>query len=298
MENSNIRNLLLAVDGSDHSNAAVNLVCDLPIPGNCQITVISVLIPRNAQHYQIIENVLARSKELLQQKLENPIQTELITGYPAEEIISYADTHNPDVIVLGARGLRSTLGILLGGVAQHVVEYAACLVLVVRSPYKGLHRILLTTDGSEHSQYALQYLEKCPLPKTTDKYLIHIIPPEITADAFGASWQLNMELTAPILTEQLQEQLLSKAKEEEERGQVLLDETSNNLQLMGFSVNSVLKRGDAASEILDFAQTQQIDMIIAGSRGLSSIRSWFLGSVSRKLVHYAKCSVLVVKAPQ
>jgi nucleotide-binding universal stress UspA family protein len=297
MKNSIARNLILAVDGSDHANAAVNLVCDLPLPSECQIRVISVLIPRKAQHYKIIENVLARSKEMLQHRLSNPIQIKLLTGDPAEEIIAYADLHHPDLIVLGARGLRSTFGILLGGVAQNVVEYATCPVLVVRSPYNGLQRILFATDGSEGSQNALQYLEKCPLPQNTKKFLIHVIPPEITADAYGASWQLNMELTAPIITEQLQEQLRSKALEEEKRGHALLRETIESLSTMGFSFKDVLKRGDAASEIIHYANEQNINLILVGSRGLSAIRSWLLGSVSRKLVHYSQCSVLIVKTP-
>jgi nucleotide-binding universal stress UspA family protein len=56
-----------------------------------------------------------------------------------------------------------------------------------------------------------------------------------------------------------------------------------------------LLRGDAATEIIQFAKEENIDMIIAGSRGLSQTQSWLLGSVSRKLVHYAPCSVLLVK---
>jgi nucleotide-binding universal stress UspA family protein len=54
-------------------------------------------------------------------------------------------------------------------------------------------------------------------------------------------------------------------------------------------------RGDAATEILNFAQNINADLIVAGSRGLSQIQGWLLGSVSRKLVHYARCSVLIAK---
>jgi nucleotide-binding universal stress UspA family protein len=291
------RHLLLAVDGSEHANAAAQFVRDLPLPDDCQISVISVLIPRNAQQYTILKNILEQVKTLLQEKQSRLIHTELITGYPAEEIVSYADSNQPDLIVLGARGLRSTLGIFLGGVAQNVVEYACCPVLVVRSPYTGLHNVLLATDGSEHSQLAVQYLHNCPLPEGVRKRVIHVIPPEITADAFGASWQLNMELTAPILTEQMQVQLMNKAIEEEETGKSLLKETIDNLKDLGITATGILRRGDAATEIIDFAREEKVDLIIVGSRGLSAFRSWLLGSVSRKLVHYADCSVLIVKDP-
>ena len=56
--------------------------------------------------------------------------------------------------------------------------------------------------------------------------------------------------------------------------------------------------GDAGTEIIDYVKTHDIDLIVAGSRGLSQMRGWFLGSVSRKLVHYSNCSVLIVKTEQ
>jgi nucleotide-binding universal stress UspA family protein len=40
---------------------------------------------------------------------------------------------------------------------------------------------------------------------------------------------------------------------------------------------------------------QKMDLLITGSRGLTPIRGWMMGSVSRKLVHYSGCSVLVVR---
>jgi hypothetical protein len=72
-------------------------------------------------------------------------------------LIEFADQHSPDLIVLGARGRRATLGILLGGTVQQIVEYATWPVLVVRAPYAGLRRILLIVDGSEYGQRALRY---------------------------------------------------------------------------------------------------------------------------------------------
>lgn len=290
-----IRQLLLAVDGSEHANAATRLVRDLPLPTDCQINIISVLIPRNAQHHDILEEVLRKSKAMLQERHPNQIQTKLLTGYPAEQIVAYADEHHPDLIVMGARGLRSALGILLGGVAQHVSEYACSPVMVVRAPYTGLRRVLLAIDGSENSQLALEYLQNCPLPEHTSKRVIHVIPPEITPDAFSASWQLNMELTAPIVTEQMQEQLSNKAREEAEFGEALIDKTLEELESQDITATGILRRGDAAGEIIDYAREEQIDLIIVGSRGLSAFRGWLLGSVSRKLVHYANCSVMVVK---
>ncbi len=67
---------------------------------------------------------------------------------------------------------------------------------------------------------------------------------------------------------------------------------------LGLEVETVLRRGDAATEIIDYTKEAGINLIVAGSRGLSQVTGWLLGSVSRKIIHYANCSVLVVKSAE
>ena len=83
--------------------------------------------------------------------------------------------------------------------------------------------------------------------------------------------------------------------EEERIGEALLETTARSLDERGWKVATKLLRGDAATEILSHIQERDIDLVVAGSRGLSELRGWLLGSVSRKLIHYADCSVLIVK---
>lgn len=48
-------------------------------------------------------------------------------------------------------------------------------------------------------------------------------------------------------------------------------------------------------KICKYANDNDIDLIIAGSRGLSKVKSIFLGSVSSNIVHHATCPVLIMK---
>ena len=52
-------NLILAVDGSVHSAAAARLVRDLPLPQESSITVLAVLVPRDASNHAGLEQALA-----------------------------------------------------------------------------------------------------------------------------------------------------------------------------------------------------------------------------------------------
>jgi len=287
-------NIILAVDGSEHSTAAARLLSDLPLPQESLITVLAVLMPRNASDYAGLEQALKAAEELLG-GTRSTLKTELLTGYPAEQISEYAAKFVPDLIVLGAKGRRATLGILLGGVVQQIVEYAEDPVLVVRAPYEGMQRILLITDGSVHSQRATDYLGRFPIPDLADVRVMHVLPPMPSPSLIARSWPVGSEAMAPVPSYETEELLAKQAEEEERHGKVLLDQTMMELAEFGIETTSVLMRGDAATEIIEYANQNQIDLIVAGSRGLSQMRRLLLGSLSRKLVHYAGCSVLIVK---
>lgn len=53
--------------------------------------------------------------------------------------------------------------------------------------------------------------------------------------------------------------------------------------------------GHVAEQIVHFAAEHQIDLIVMGHRGKSLIQRWLLGSVSKRVLSYAPCSVLVVR---
>jgi nucleotide-binding universal stress UspA family protein len=287
-------NIILAVDGSEHSTAATKLLKDLPLPIDGSITVLAVLIPRDASNHAGLELALAETKQMLED-VKPPVETELLTGYPAEQISEFASTRIPDLIVLGAKGRRATLGILLGGVVQQIVEYAEDPVLVVRAPYQGLQRILLVSDGSVHSQRATRYLGKFPVPDLAEVRVMHVLPPLPTPALIARSWPAGSEAMAPVPSYETEALLIKQAEEEERQGKVLLEDTLKTLADFGIEATSVLLRGDAATEIIEYVNQNEIDLIVVGSRGLSQMRRLLLGSLSRKLVHYAGCSVMIVK---
>lgn len=53
--------------------------------------------------------------------------------------------------------------------------------------------------------------------------------------------------------------------------------------------------GDPGPTIVDYANSQNVDLVIIGSRGLNSLQEMVLGSVSHKVVKRVKAPVLVVK---
>lgn len=299
------RQFLLAFDGSVHARASVSFLSDLitqqGIKTKSSVIVLAVFTHRQSGDLVPLQQALEQT--LLYFKGKGMLaKSELVLGSPGEKILEYSEEIQPALIVIGAKGLRATLGILLGGVAQHVVEYASCPVLVVRAPYNGYRRILLVTDASPNSQYAVDYLRSIRLSPITELSVMHVLPPipiKPVPDYISHTWPTAPEMV-PFYLNELSEEEAAMLREEEKAGQAILQQAVHTLQgsNSGLEIKSVLIRGDAASEIIQFARDHEIDLIVAGSRGESSIRSWLLGSVSRKLVHYSSCSVLIVKEPR
>ena len=283
------QNILLADDGSEHARAAIQLLLKLPLSLETQITVLRVFGSQQSTEVFAIETAINETCTMLQKKGFRA-KPELLLGSPAEKIIEYTDQHHPDLVVLGAKGLRATLGILLGGVAQQVIEYASCPVLVVRAPVKRLRRILLVVDGSQNSQNAVKCMVQFPYPAQADFRLMHVLSPQYPPVFTDLPYGLPAEQPSKV-----DEEVARQRAAEEAEGNRLLVKMKELLAAGEITVTTELKQGDAATEIIEYVKKNQIDLIVAGSRGLSRVRSWLLGSVSRKLVHYSGCSVLIVR---
>ena len=281
--------ILLGDDRSEHAIAALALLEDLPFVPGTDVTVFRAFAPTQATDLILMEDALNQTCNQLKKK-GLQAHPELLLGVPTVKFLKHAEEQKPDLIIIGAKGLRATMGILVGSVAQQVVEYAPCPVLVVRAPYHGLREVMLVTDGSASSQLAEQFLGGLPLPEGARLWVMHVLPPPPIP-------MLLMETPmggVPVAFLDSEKAVALGVKEEKE-GQALLNSTLAALQAAGKPARGMLKRGDAATEIMAAVKEQNIDLLITGSRGLSPIRSWMMGSLSRKLVHYSGCSVLVVR---
>ena len=53
--------------------------------------------------------------------------------------------------------------------------------------------------------------------------------------------------------------------------------------------------GHPAEQIVHFANEQDVDVIVMGHRGESLLQRWLLGSVAKRVLSYAHCTVVVVR---
>ena len=142
-----VRRVILAVDGSTHSDAATRTLAAFPLPGAATVDVIAVATPWMADldgavgvprefltvHQEIAAEIAARAVSVLTAKgLE--AEATIRTGDPGRELVEEARTMSADLVVLGSRGRGGVKGLLLGSVSRRVAATAPCSVLVVPAP--------------------------------------------------------------------------------------------------------------------------------------------------------------------
>ena len=149
-------NLLLAIDDSYYSEIAVREVAERPWPQPCTVRVLSVAKflgapvqgvpiggplldgPPVAAMFETRNQVLEATNVLVQRAAERlarddlRIDTLVREGDPGTEIIQEAEGWPADLIIVGSHGHRGLKRILLGSVAQYVVNHAPCSVQIAR----------------------------------------------------------------------------------------------------------------------------------------------------------------------
>jgi nucleotide-binding universal stress UspA family protein len=142
-------------------------------------------------------------------------------------------------------------------------------------------KYLLATDGSESSLKAAQFLVHQSRPGAGDElFVIYVFPLPADAECY--------EGIAALPAHADDERVIRVA-------QPVIAKTLEALGGTDSRVNEVILVGNPAQEIVEFAMNLKVDLIVAGTRGRSSAKELYLGSVSNAITHRAPCSVLIVR---
>jgi nucleotide-binding universal stress UspA family protein len=143
--------ILIGMDDSAHSRAALDFVKSMRWPIGTQMVVLSVAKPAVVAHSLVdaggISYLRAVEEENVQdhEELVAGVERELrergyetiarvLTGDAREALVETARLEKVDLVVLGSHGRTGLDKLLMGSVASHVVTHASCSVMVVKLP--------------------------------------------------------------------------------------------------------------------------------------------------------------------
>lgn len=151
-----------------------------------------------------------------------------------------------------------------------------------------LQRILCPTDFSDCAAQARKYACDLAHKFGAELHVIHVIH-HLAHDAP----QFGLGLNSPLTLGQ------SSGKSEKLKAEALahLADTSAPDCQNGMRVNYAVLWGHPYAEILEYAKSQEIDLIVIGSHGRTGLPRILLGSVAERVVRLSPCPVLTVRVP-
>ena len=140
-------------------------------------------------------------------------------------------------------------------------------------------KIMVATDGSEEVRKAVDSAIEIAKLSDAKLYAVHVIELGFYSitHSTDSEWEKAMK-----------EQLITEGK----KATAYIENVGRAANV---EVESVILEGNPAEEIIDFAEKNDIELIVMGSHGKTGIQRFLIGSVAENVVRHSKKSVLVVK---
>jgi len=208
------------------------------------------------------------------------LKTMVMKGDVSDAILRASENMNADCIAVGSRGMSDVPGYLLGSVSRKVVTHASCSVFMVKGEVAVPLQVLLALDGSKASKRAIRKITNWLDPDEVALHVVSVIPEKLT------------DLGLEVLGKRQAKALMAPVRKEIH---VLLSESRKKILQAGFQVDTKLLEGNPRTQIVEAAQRLKAPLVCVGSKGLSGIERFTLGSVSEWVSTYSASSVLVIR---
>ena len=143
------------------------------------------------------------------------------------------------------------------------------------------HKILVPLDGSPLSEEAV-----APALEVARRFNATILM--FRASILPEHLMVSPVPVSPATYAEIEESILETTRE-------YLDGMKARYANSGVQIETAHASGEAAREILDFAQQQGVDLIAMSTHGRSGFQRWLFGSVAEKVMRHAPCPVLAVR---
>ena len=305
--------ILLAVDGSEHSQEAARAMVhlaagsevvllhalDAPAPMMTPEVAMDLQTKQEREAYEEGARLLKRVETGLPEQVR-VVSSRIEVGSPTDSILTAADMERPDCIVLGARGLGQMGEMLIGSVSHRIVTHAARPTLVVKNPLPSLRRVLLAVAGPQDADAVIGFLSSRPFNHPPEIRVITVLSPGAQPQPGDVSThEAAQGQTTPDATRDFERPIGSleadwtgeKIQADAKR---FTEGVAARLSAQDYSVSTETVLGPPAPSIARHAEEVGADLIVVGSRSRSGLTRVLLGSVSHAVLHLARAAVLVV----
>jgi nucleotide-binding universal stress UspA family protein len=293
--------LLVPLDGSQLSEVALPYAEELAGRLGSRVDLLwvsettNIVDQHNSQFY--LKNKADAIKEIIKlfakesdRSQEPQVINVLDTGHPAEKIIEYAEKEDVGMVIMSTHGRSGVLRWTLGSVADKVVRGTRKPVMLIRAKNarsdihdkKLLKKMLIPLDGSPEGDTVIPYVAELAGRLKAEVTLLQVLP---------IGYQVIATGDYIAYTDRQIESDKASAKK-------YLGNAETWLKKNNVDVKTIikLKNGNAAEEIIAFADEIKADVVIMATHGRSGVGRWVLGSIAERVLHDGNTPIMLVRA--
>jgi nucleotide-binding universal stress UspA family protein len=287
--------VLFAVELSESTEKMHEVMSDLVRAGVRHITLLHVIDARDihadpqtvAYSVASAQGVLDHWKEAIASAGIPSVETQVVVGTPWIEINRIAEEDKFSFVLLGSHGGGLISTMFLGDQTENVLHHGTKPLLIIRlrisssdqekvcdlSCARVFRKILYATDFSDDAKNAIPFVEEMARASPESLVIAHI------QDLRTLRYATDAQMT-------------EFNRKDSER----LEDLAGNFKRFPFrEIHTVLKTGNAISEILEIARTEDASLIVLGAKGKTHLAEMLLGGVSETVVHQSKAHVFIVR---
>lgn len=286
MSSFELKKILVATDLTPASETAVAFAADLSETVGAEVILFNAISPITFVDYgSFDDDTMARATGELSKRTEAKLQEmaveyfpqhlkvtpKAVSGYPISSICNLAQEEGVDLIIMGTHGRNPVMSFLIGSVVQGVQFRTTRPVITVPQRKHQLEAQEITTI-------------LCPVNFTdvAREALIH-------AGTLGAA--LGAEVVALHL---LESEDVADIGEISRRLHQWIPESLRKL----CDVRVLVRRGNAAEEVIRYADKQRVDLIVIGAQHKRFANTTILGTTTERVTRHAPCAVMSVMVPK
>ncbi len=306
------KRMLVPLDGSELAEVVFTYAKELAGRLDIEVILFNVCTPEEGEFVPMHRAYIERATEIVKRQSREvqkrtsiqpggkPIEArgELVVGYPAEEILRYADENAIDLILMATHGRSGIKRWTMGSVADKVLRASKIPIWLVRAglpeevPYDKWPRrtILVLLDGSELAESVLPHVEALVKQRGIEPLevvLLRVCEPPPTPSYYAP------ELSGvPLNWGEHVQQEVARGKQVAKE---YLAGIENRFKKSNINVQSEVVVGKAADEIVGYAKKNPFNLIVMATHGRSGLSRWVYGSVAENVLQEVSSPVILVR---
>ncbi len=297
------KKMLVPLDGSELAEIALEYAKEVASKLRLSLVLLHVYSPAEAEQVPARQAYINSKVDTVRRELkaaeagsgpvseEVTVRGELVEGYPAEEILRYAEENSIDFILMSTHGRTGIKLWAMGSVADKILRSSKVPIWLIRagappeiiSDRLPTRRMLVLLDGSELAESVLPHVETLARQRGAD--LVDIILLGVCEPMPVAAYYYS---TVPIDWEDY----IVRCKREDEQ---YLAKIEMRLKSAGLKAHLELLMGKPADAVIDYVSKNPVNLIVMSTHGRSGLSRWVYGSVAEKVLHGISTPIFLVR---